>query len=76
MSEQDENRSDTTPEAAAFQAQLYAAMDPSTRLQTAVDLSVAARALTVAGLKRRNPGWSEERIRQRLLELCYGSAVR
>ena len=63
---------DTTPRAAAIQLQLYREAGPSRLAQIAADLSDAARATTLAGIRRRNPDYSEEEVRCSFLRLVYG----
>lgn len=67
---------DTTPAAAAEQARLFAEMDPAERVRAAIELSVAARRMTLAGLARRFDGLSDDELKDRLIGLCYGSTAR
>jgi hypothetical protein len=63
---------DTTPRAAATQLQLYREAGPSRRVQVAVDLSDAVRQTTLAGIRRRNPQFSEREVRDAFLCIVYG----
>jgi hypothetical protein len=64
--------SDTTPRAAAIQLQLYRQASPSRRAQIAVELSNAARSTTIAGIRRRNPEYSQQETALAFLRLVYG----
>lgn len=66
---------DTTPEAAAVQREILGRLSPAERLRIAFDLSDAVRNLAVAGLRKRNPGLTEEELARALIELCYGKAA-
>lgn len=63
---------DTLPEAAAEQARLLAEMTPMERMRAAFDLSEATRRMTLAGLRSRHGERSEEELKERLFEICYG----
>lgn len=64
--------SDTTARAAAIQLDLYRSAGPSRRAQIAVDLSDAVRETTLAGIRRRNPDYSEREVAAAFLRLVYG----
>lgn len=66
---------DTSPEAAAMQARLFAEMTPMERMRAAFDLSVATRRMTLAGLRSRHGQLSEEELTERLFEICYGEPL-
>lgn len=63
---------DTTPRAAAIQLQLYREAGPSRRAQIAAELSDAARATTLAGIRRRHPEYSERELALSFLSIVYG----
>jgi hypothetical protein len=65
---------DTSPEAAAVQLELYRALGPSGRVQIAVDLSDAVRQTAMDGIRRRHPEYSDEGLSRALLTLVYGPA--
>jgi hypothetical protein len=48
---------DTSDASWVAQRQILAAMDPSARVQVAIDLSESVRELRIQGLLARNPGW-------------------
>lgn len=49
---------DTSESSWATQRAVLAAMDPSSRVQIAVDLSESVREIQIQGLLARNPGWA------------------
>jgi hypothetical protein len=63
---------DTTPLAAAVQLRLYRQASPSRRAQIAVELSDAVRETALAGIRRRNPDYSEQEVAFSFLRLVYG----
>ena len=63
--------SDTTPQAAAIQLDLYRKAGPSRRAQIAVELSDAVRATTLAGIRRRHPDYTEEEVKADFLRIVY-----
>lgn len=65
---------DTSPEAAAVQLELYRALGPSGRAQIAVDLSDAVRETALAGIRRRHPEYSDDEVSRAFLTLLYGLA--
>lgn len=66
---------DTSPEAAAVQSRLFAAMKPIDRMRAAFDPSVAMRRMTLAGLRSRHRELSDEELKERLIEICYGDVL-
>ena len=67
---------DTSPDAAALQLELYKAAGPARRAAIAVELSEAVRKTTLDGIRRRNPHSSEREIRESFLRLVYGEDAR
>jgi hypothetical protein len=53
---------DTSPEAAEIQARIQERLGGAGRLRLAYDMSIAARALTLAGLRARRPDASPEEL--------------
>jgi hypothetical protein len=51
---------DTSDASSAAQRDALAAMEPSSRLQVAIDLSESVRELQIQGLLARHPSWSRE----------------
>ena len=41
------------------------------RLRMALDMSLAARALAAAGIRREHPDWNDERVKRELLRLAF-----
>ena len=62
---------DTTTAAAAAQARAQRQLGGSGRLRLAFEMSVLARELTLAGLRRSHPDWSPGQLRHELLRLCF-----
>jgi hypothetical protein len=66
---------DTSIEAERVQRDVIRRMSGAERVRIAVEMSEAARELSLAGIRARNPVWSEARSRRALLELLYGSEL-
>jgi len=66
---------DTDPEAHRVQVQLLREAGPAKRLRLACSMSQTARALSLAGIRSRQPELSEQEARLRLVEICYGKAL-
>ena len=62
---------DTTSTAAAAQVQAQRQLGGPGRLRLAFEMSVLARELTLAGLRRSHPDWSPRQLRRELLRLCF-----
>jgi hypothetical protein len=62
---------DTTSAAAAAQAQAQRQLGGPGRLRLSFEMSVLARELTLAGLRRSHPDWSPRQLRRELLRLCF-----
>jgi hypothetical protein len=58
---------DTTSEAWLVQREALARIGGEARVQTAIELSEAVRALQLEGILTRNPGWSRSEAVQHLL---------
>lgn len=67
--------SDTAPAADARYHELLRAMPPERRLEAAMKLSAAVRALALAGLRSRHPTADEKELRVRLTVRLYGRAA-
>ena len=61
---------DTTSAAAAAQAHAHRQLGGPGRLRLAFELSMLARELTLAGLRRSHPDWSPGQLRRELLRVC------
>jgi hypothetical protein len=55
---------DTSAEAAALQRSIHRRRTPEQRLLAALELSDFARELQIAGLRARNPGWTDADARR------------
>jgi hypothetical protein len=66
--------SDTSPTAAAIQADIHRRMTGEQRLALAVEMSLAARELALTRLRLEHPDWSERELKLELLRYAFGSA--
>jgi hypothetical protein len=64
---------DTTPAAAAAQEAAYRHLGKTGRLRIAFELSNLVRALAEAGLRKRNPDYTQEQTTEALSRLLYGA---
>ena len=62
---------DTTEVADALQREIYRRLDGVSRLRLALDMSVAARALSLARLRRQHPDYSDLDLKKALLRLAF-----
>ena len=60
-----------TTSAAAAQARAQQQLGGRGRLRLAFEMSLLARELTLAGLRRSHPDWSPSQLRRELLRLCF-----
>jgi hypothetical protein len=64
---------DTTLDALAVQRAVLGRLSGPERARMAAEMSEDARELSLAGIRARNPSWSEARARCALLVLLYGA---
>lgn len=62
---------DTTKEADALQREIYRRLGGPSRLRLALDMSVAARTLALARLRRQHPEYSDLELKKSLLRLAF-----
>ena len=62
---------DTTEEADALQREIWRRLEGPSRLRLALDMSVAARGLALARLRRQHPDYSEFDLKKALLRLAF-----
>lgn len=55
-----------------MQLEIYRRMSGSDRLRLAMEMSDAARATTMAGIRTRHPEYSEDQVRYALFRLLHG----
>jgi hypothetical protein len=67
---------DTTPEAATIQEEAYRHLGKAGRLKIAFELSDLVRALAKAGIRKRNPEYTEEQVMKLLTHQLYGAEAR
>jgi hypothetical protein len=65
--------SDTSPEAAAIQADIIRKMTGVQRLDLAMKMSLFARELALTRLRTEHPDWSEWELKRELLRYAFGS---
>jgi hypothetical protein len=65
-------RADTSTEAARVQLEVLRRMTGAERVAIALDLSETARALSEAGIRHRHPEWTDETVRDALMDLLLG----
>ncbi len=58
---------DTSPAAATLQARVRRRLSGVQRIRIAMEMSLLARKLALAGLRRRHPDWPEADLRKQLL---------
>jgi hypothetical protein len=63
---------DTSPEAAAVQEGIHRRMSGAARLELALEMSLFARELSRARLKREHPHWSDAELTRELLRYAFG----
>lgn len=66
---------DTSPEAAAVQLDVYRRMAPAARLRVGLELTAMSRRLLADGVRRRHPEYSTEQARLAFLRLWLGPAL-
>jgi len=67
---------DTSPDVAALQLELFRALSPGARATIAAELSDAVRETALAGIRRRHPEWTEHQVSRSFLALVYGARER
>jgi len=66
---------DTTADAERVQAEVYARMDGSRRVELAIEMSMAMRAIAADGIRSRHPQYSESDVRHALHRLLLGDEL-
>ncbi len=66
--------SDTHPDAAAVQLEIFRRMTPEQRMRMAFEMSESLRNVALAGLRSRRPDLDEDGLRRELLRIMYGFA--
>ena len=62
---------DTSPAAQAVQFEIQRAMSGEQRILLAFEMSLFARELAKAGIRREHPDWPEARVARELLRLAF-----
>jgi hypothetical protein len=63
--------SDTSPEAAEVQHEIFRRMTGERRLQLALELSDFARELSLSRIRSEHPDWSEWEVKRELLRISF-----
>ena len=63
--------SDTSPEAAAIQHEIFRRMTPEQRVRLAIEMSESMRNVALAGLRSRCPHLNETELFSELLRVMY-----
>ena len=63
--------SDTSPEAAAIQDEIFRRMTPEQRIRLALEMSESMRNVALAGLRGRRPDLDESALRRELMRIMY-----
>jgi hypothetical protein len=66
---------DTSAEAEAVQLALYRRMSPSERVRVAHQMSLDAREIAQAAIRRRHPEYDDAMVRWALFRLLLGDAL-
>lgn len=66
---------DTTPEAAAIQAEIWRRMPPERKHQIAAELSENVRQIAAQGVKSRHPDYTDAQIRLAVIKLAIGEQL-
>lgn len=66
---------DTTPDAAAVQLALYRKMSAADRVRLAHQMSLDARAITLAAIRRRHPDYDDATARWALFRILVGDEL-
>ena len=64
---------DTSAAVDEKQFELYRTLSAAERVQIAVDMSEAVRQTAIAGIRRRNPDYTDVEVMEALRQLLYGS---
>ena len=62
---------DTSPEIEAMQLEIRRKMTGSQRLRVALEMSLFARELRKAGIRRDHPDWTERQVTIELFRLAF-----
>jgi hypothetical protein len=65
---------DTSPESAAIQREIFRRMTPSARLRLALEMSESMRNVALAGLRSGRPDLTKQELSRELVRVMYGFA--
>jgi hypothetical protein len=64
--------SDTTPEAAAIQQDIFRHLTTEQRLRMALEMSESMREIALAGVRSRRPDLTADELSHELIRIMYG----
>ena len=62
---------DTSPDVAEIQLNIFRSMTGEQRLRLALEMSDFARELTLSRIRAENPGWTDWEVKRELLRLDF-----
>lgn len=62
---------DTSPTASALQTRIHRGLTGTTRLQIAMEMSLAAREMSLARLRCQHPEWSDSELKRELVRYSF-----
>lgn len=71
----DRGMSDTTPDAARVQLEVYRRMTGAQRVELGVKLSMAMRRMVLEGIRARHPEYTDEQARLVLFRVLLGDEL-
>lgn len=71
----DRGMTDTTPDAARVQLEVYRRMSGAQRVVIAMQLAADTRALTLAGIRHRHPDYDDEHAQLALFRVLLGDEL-
>lgn len=66
---------DTPPDARQRVTAIFASMSGSEKVEYALHMAAQAKTVAVAGIRSRNPDWSDEQVAAEWLRLLHGDDV-
>jgi hypothetical protein len=66
---------DTSPDAWRAHVEAIRRMDGSARVAKALELGDAARSVSEAGIRHRHPDWTDQQVRDALVDLRLGEEL-
>ena len=67
--------SDTTVDAAKVYVAAYAALSGGARVERSIEMADEVRQVTLAGIRRRNPQFSDDEVHREWLRILHGDVL-